>query len=171
MIGRKDWEPHLLLLFVCLFQENKRMQKSDSGSGCFSGTQLTGILFLLKMKKNFFLWKKPRNLPQSLSTSLFNKIIIIKKNNHAIYLELHCCFSKINYAFYLLARRSLWRQRRGRRWLNWAHYPREPNAPTWQWTRTKKLSAMLFRCLEPSEYAIWVCGYFLASNQYNFWDS
>lgn len=119
----------------------------------------------------FFLWKKPRNLPQSLSTSLFNKIIIIKKNNHAIYLELHCCFSKINYAFYLLARRSLWRQRRGRRWLNWAHYPREPNAPTWQWTRTKKLSAMLFRCLEPSEFAIWVCGYFLASNQYNFWDS
>uniref|UniRef100_I3JRU5 Myomesin 1a (skelemin) n=1 Tax=Oreochromis niloticus TaxID=8128 RepID=I3JRU5_ORENI len=28
----------------------------------------------------------------------------------------------------------------------------EPNAPTWQWTRTKKLSAMLFRCLEPGEY-------------------
>lgn len=162
MIGRKDWEPHLLLLFVC----------SKKTNGCRSLILAQVVSLALSWRwKFFFLWKKPRNLPQSLSTSLFNKIIIIKKNNHAIYLELHCCFSKINYAFYLLARRSLWRQRRGRRWLNWAHYPREPNAPTWQWTRTKKLSAMLFRCLEPSEYAIWVCGYFLASNQYNFWDS
>lgn len=53
---------------------------------------------------------------------------------------------------YLSAWRPLWEQRRGRRWLNWARFPREPNAPTWQWTRIKKLLAMSFPCSEPGEW-------------------